>query len=60
MDFKNLMYVTHTQYREQGVIIPLVTDNMVLLPASDIDFVVNAPESQLSLHEQAIQNLQTE
>lgn len=60
MNFKSVMHLIQTEYRDQGVIIPLVTDTVVVLPASDIDFVINAPDSQLSLHEQAIRNLQTE
>jgi hypothetical protein len=60
LGFKDLMHETYTKYRDQPAIIPLMTGTIVLLPASDTQFLTDAPESQLSLHAQAIENLQTD
>lgn len=60
MDFKNLQHEMYSKYKDQPILVPLMTETIVVLPASDTQWVVEAPENQLSLHQQAMENLQTD
>lgn len=60
MNFKAVMQETYTKYSTKGqpVIVPLLTGTVVVLPPSDTQWVVDAPETQLSMHDQISENFQ--
>ncbi|OIW30139.1 cytochrome P450 [Coniochaeta ligniaria NRRL 30616] len=60
MNFKAVMQETYTKYSSKGraVILPLLTGTVVVLPPSDTQFLVDAPESQVSMHEQVRETFQ--
>ncbi|KAH8908550.1 cytochrome P450 [Coniochaeta sp. PMI_546] len=57
---KAVMQETYNKYSSKGqpVILPLLTGTIVVLPPSDTQFLVDAPESQVSMHEQVHENFQ--
>lgn len=60
-DFKAACVLARTQYRDQPCIVPLLgTRPMILLPAKDTKFVIDKPENVLSLHESAMDSLQSD
>lgn len=59
MDFKSACRKAHIQYRDEACIVPLaVSGSLVLLPAKHIRFIIDQPESVLSVHESAVETLQ--
>jgi len=60
-DFKAAVILAQEQHPDEACIVPLAgTGNMILLPRSHIQFVIDQPSSVLSMHDQAIENLQTD
>jgi len=60
-DFKAATILAHEQYPDEACLVPLAgTGNMILLPASQIQFVIDQPDSVLSMHQQAVDQLQTD
>lgn len=60
-DFKAATLLAYGQYRDRACIVPLAgSGNLVLLPASQIQWVIDQPGSVLSMHDQAIEQLQTD
>ncbi|KUI71210.1 Ent-kaurene oxidase [Cytospora mali] len=59
LDFKAACKQAHSQYYDQACIVPLVgSGNMIMLPAKHTKFVIDQPESVLSLHDSAMESLQ--
>ncbi|RFU77513.1 ent-kaurene oxidase [Trichoderma arundinaceum] len=60
-DLKKAIKDAYSKYKDQAVILPLTDfEDMVLLPASDTQFVTDQPESVLSMHESVMHRLQTD
>ena len=60
-DFKAACVLARTQYRDQPCIVPVLgVRPMILLPAKNTKFVIDNPEHVLSLHESAMDNLQSD
>lgn len=60
-DFKAACVLARTQYRDRPCIVPLLGSRpMVLLPAENTKFVIDKPENVLSLHESAMDSLQSD
>lgn len=60
-DFKAACLLARTQYRDQACIVPVLgAGGMILLPAKNTKFVIDNPENVLSLHESAMESLQTD
>lgn len=60
-DFKAACVLARTQYRDEPCIVPVLGIRpMVLLPAKNTKFVIDKPENVLSLHESAMDSLQSD
>ncbi|KAH6985457.1 cytochrome P450 [Ilyonectria destructans] len=60
-DFKAATLLAYEKYRDQACIVPLAgSGNMILLPASQTQFVIDQPYSVLSMHDKTIETLQTD
>lgn len=60
-DFKAACVLARTLYRDQACLVPMLgTRPMVLLPAKNTKFVIDNPENVLSLHESAMDSLQSD
>jgi cytochrome P450 len=61
LDFKSAVKLADEKYRDQAVLMPLLgSNNLVLLPRSETQFVSDQPDSVLDMHTQAIETLQTD
>ena len=59
LDFKAAILQAETRFPGQAVIVPLTgTGDLVLLPRSDIQFVVDQPDTVLNMHTQVEESLQ--
>lgn len=58
LDFKSAILAADAQHRHKPVILPLLTGDMVLLPRSDIQWVVDQPDAVLNMHDQVLESLQ--
>jgi cytochrome P450 len=59
LDFKAAVVEAYARHRDRAVLLPLPgSGTPVLLPVAETQWVVEQPESVLSLHENAINNLQ--
>lgn len=60
-DFKAACVLARTQYRDEPCIVPVLgLRPMILLPAKNTKFVIDKPENVLSLHESAMDSLQSD
>ncbi|ORY68968.1 cytochrome P450 [Pseudomassariella vexata] len=60
-DFKNALKEHYAKYKDQTVLCPIFgAGTIIILPVSQTQFVIDQPDNVLSLHEQAIENLQTD
>ncbi|KAI1415223.1 cytochrome P450 [Hypoxylon sp. FL1857] len=58
-DMKTATEVAYSQYRDQTVILPIAgAQNFVMLPARQLQWLVDQPDSELDLHEQVLDSLQ--
>jgi cytochrome P450 len=61
LDFKAATIQAYDKYRDEACLMPLVgSGNLVYLPASQIRWVIDQPDAVLSMHEAAIETLQTD
>ncbi|KAH8650437.1 cytochrome P450 [Ilyonectria robusta] len=59
LDFKAAVNEAYRLHKEQAVICPVLgMGNMIILPASETQFVVDQPDRILNIHEHTIQSLQ--
>lgn len=60
-DFKAACVLARTQYRDEPCIVPVLgLRPTILLPAKNTKFVIDKPENVLSLHESAMDSLQSD
>ncbi|RGP62599.1 hypothetical protein FSPOR_9178 [Fusarium sporotrichioides] len=61
LDVKAVLNSTYIQYKNQATILPLLDGgNVIFLPRSDTKFASEQPTDELSMHESAQQDLQTD
>lgn len=61
LDFKRAVIEADTRFRGKAVHLPVLgTPNLIQLPRQEISFVNEAPDTQLSMHDQAMEALQTD
>ncbi|KAI1375194.1 cytochrome P450 [Hypoxylon crocopeplum] len=58
-DMKTATEVAYTQYRDQACILPIAgAQNFVVLPAKELQWLVDQPDSEVDLHHQVLDSLQ--
>ncbi|OTA67434.1 cytochrome P450 [Hypoxylon sp. EC38] len=58
-DMKTATELAYTEYRNQTVILPIAgAQNFVMLPAKQLQWLVDQPDSKLNFHEQVLDSLQ--
>ncbi|KAK5655624.1 hypothetical protein OQA88_5555 [Cercophora sp. LCS_1] len=57
-DFKSAILLADTHHRNKPVILPILTGDMVLLPRSDTQWVVEQPDTILDMHSLVMETLQ--
>lgn len=61
LDLKSALEIHHTQYKEATVCVPILgSGNLVLLPSSQAQWMIDQPECVLSMHQQTEQHFQVE
>ncbi|KAL7625074.1 hypothetical protein AAE478_004288 [Parahypoxylon ruwenzoriense] len=58
-DMKTATEVAYSQYRDTACILPIAgAQNFVLVPAKELQWLVDQPDSEVDLHEQVVESLQ--